>query len=379
VASHVAEALIMLQPATPHLNEHAWLRDRPRFERVVDASLGYMAGDQLAIVDKLAKSAASEGGDRHRVDELVQHLAPLLGGMDLRESIREVDQNVYTRFSPGAGSVGGAFADQPRGEDFAGRRMTIVIPFRASTDERTRNLIACLRAVRESTARAEDIEITVVEQDVVTRLSDVPRCLYDTHVLAVNAGAFNKAWAVNIGVARSAHEHVCVLDADLLADGRTLSFIGKALDEVDLVIPHRRVVWMDETSTVRTIAAFARPRSVPEEFLFDGRLARGFAISGSVGACIGVRKSFYMEIGGHDERFAGWGDEDNAFYRHATGRGAVAHGDLTMAHMHHPRAASVRADGSRLNEQVMQGPRPLGTTFGRLRKYSAASVPGRVQ
>ncbi|MGH3690549.1 MAG: glycosyltransferase [Microbacterium sp.] len=351
-ASHVAEALIALHEKRAKLNAHSWNHDRSYFFRAVEAwrALGAPVSSSFS---SLVADAASEEADRHLLDELVEEIGVGLDGRELPESIALVDENVYTRLNPGENSALGSIGPYPRssleraGSDDAQVGISFIVPFRHASADRTRNLRTTLESLRVATRGRGDIEIAVVEQDEESRLGEIPRHLYDSHHLATRSGRFNKSWAINVGVLRAGTEHVCILDSDFVVDSLTVDEVRRGASEADVFVAHRRIVWMDATSTVRTIKAL--PSGVDRAFHSVGSRARGWAINGSLGACVVTNRSFYQAIGGHNEEYEGWGGEDNDFFFRAGRIGRVGYGSLDMAHLDHPRPSTTNADGSRLN------------------------------
>ncbi|WP_146060383.1 galactosyltransferase-related protein [Amycolatopsis sp. CA-128772] len=363
--SELAEALVLLAHPGRRLNDHSWPAERALLERAVDARLAPLSPGERTEVAAAATAAAGEEGDRVALDRLELLLADVGTPPGSTAAFRELDRLVFrTRLSPGHGTATGAFVADPAPSPATGRgALTVIVPFRASTEDRTRNLAVTLRAVRDAARDVPDVEVTLVEQDSGTRLNGVPRTLYDSHVLVADSGPFNKSWSVNAGVRRSAHERICVLDADLLVDRAVLAAMLRGLDDADLFVPYRRVTWMDEVSTTRTIAAVT---AASGPYRLDGAAARGLSIDGLYGGCFAVRRDFYLAIGGHDERYTGWGGEDNAFHELAAAHGRTGRGDFVMAHQNHVRPPATRDDGTMFNEHL-QGTRPGGGEIGRLR------------
>lgn len=364
-ADHLAEALVLLAYPRDRLNDHAWPAERALFEQVVETGLAALAPDERRNVAAAAIAAAEEEGDRIALDRLVGLLSafPL---PDLSAPIRAIEDFLFcTRLTPGRGTATGAVvagtAPPPALDDVA---MTFVVPFRASSEGRTRNLTIALRALRDATADAPDVEVTVVEQDTDTRLAGIPRRLYDTHVLLADEGPYNKSWGVNAGVARSAHDRICVLDADVLVDRHVVAAMHAGLVDADVFFPHRTLTWLDEVSTARTVAAVT---GANDAYRIDGSAGRGLSLTTMVGGCLAVRRDFYLEVGGHDERFTGWGGEDIAFYELAAAHGRIGRGALDMAHLHHARPPVTHADGTMFNEHL-PGTTADDQRIGRLRR-----------
>jgi GT2 family glycosyltransferase len=65
-----------------------------------------------------------------------------------------------------------------------------------------------------------------------------------------------------------------------------------------------------------------------------------------------VRTSAFHRIGGMDERFQGWGGEDNDFaYRMDTHSAFDQYRD-PLLHMYHPSSAVLREDGQLINAHI---------------------------
>ncbi len=185
---------------------------------------------------------------------------------------------------------------------------TVILTYRENaTSERHANLLAVLSWLAQTPA----YEVIVVEQDTLPRLTGElphPRCRV---VFAYNPGPFNKAWGLNIG-ARCAESNVLVFnDADVIADGMLTSSVALCRNSYNFVKPYRFLVDLapDETAQVRA----------GRRDLIPGRKADGLpnraAISEVIVLCGGlflIRKNAFVHLGGWDERFRGWGGEDDA-------------------------------------------------------------------
>jgi hypothetical protein len=80
----------------------------------------------------------------------------------------------------------------------------IVIPFGDdAAGGRVRNLLACLRALGDQSVPRHDYTVTVVEASAAPLWQPLIEPVTDVYLLARKPGAFNKSWAVNVGVAAS--------------------------------------------------------------------------------------------------------------------------------------------------------------------------------
>lgn len=173
-------------------------------------------------------------------------------------------------------------------------------------DARRDNLLAVLAWL----ARYPMFAPIVVEQDSAPRLAGPLPHPNVTHVFAYNAGPFNKSWGLNVGFRASALPWLAFADADLIlgdALPETLDFLAQGYSAVK---PYRRLIDLDETESAAVRAgdfdalpqrgdAPANRESAGEFIVFAGGL---FAIT----------RAAFAAVGAWDERFRGWGGEDDA-------------------------------------------------------------------
>lgn len=219
-------------------------------------------------------------------------------------------------------------------------RPVCVITFRSTSPERLRNL----RCVLQWLDRLDAVETIVVEQDDRPTLDAraLPPCRV---VFARNPGPFNKSWGFNVG-ARMAMADVLVLaDADLLVNPRHLSDALRACTEgYEVVRPWTDVVDLTEEETQCVVDG----RVDVVAHLSPERRGRGH-LGEHPPLCGGlyvIRRDTYERLGGQDERFCGWGGEDDAMSLKVSAlcaQIAVVRGGLAY-HLHHPRHAALPVD-----------------------------------
>ncbi|MDE1961200.1 MAG: hypothetical protein KGH80_06345 [Xanthomonadaceae bacterium] len=196
---------------------------------------------------------------------------------------------------------------------------------------------ANLFAVLAWLARQPQFEPILVEQDTAPHLDGGlphPDC---RHVFAYNPGPFNKSWGLNVGFRHSAHAWLAFADADLVLGAS----LAGALEHVDkgywAIKPYRRLIDLDESESVRV-------RGGEFDFVPDrhgaapNRDGVGERIVFAGGVFLIARTAF-VRLGGWDERFRGWGGEDDAFsYRLERARAPALELDIRPAvHLAHPR------------------------------------------
>lgn len=254
-----------------------------------------------------------------------------------------------------------------------GAQMLVVIPFRDRTanGSRLRNLLACLLSLRDQTATRENYRVLVVESDATPRWRDVLTPYTDRYLFAPNGGPFNKSWAVNTGVMDDggAAECMCILDADVLVDRDFVTRNRARFERPGVMgyLPYRDMWNLDEDSTCRAIkqrlhCGTSEPN--PEHL-------RAFVLRRPPGACVWLRLSAFHTVGGMDERFEGWGGEDNDFvYRLDTYSAFDSYND-PLLHMYHEPSAALRADGEVLNADIPRLSWKPGNVIGDIHRFAA--------
>ncbi|GGX15276.1 hypothetical protein GCM10010297_40880 [Streptomyces malachitofuscus] len=227
------------------------------------------------------------------------------------------------------------------GPGTAPAHITVVVPFRAADphDGRARNLAACLAGLADQDLPRDRYRTVVVESDAEPRWQSALEPHVDRYLFAFNPGPFNKSWAVNCGVVHGGgpDELVCVLDGDVLPDAGFLRRgAGRFAHDPTLQVhwPYRDIIFADPASSDRAVAM----RCLKGLPAVDHATLRGVFLRRPPGGCIWVRRHLFDRIAGLDERFEGWGGEDNDFAWRADFLGGVERFGDTLVHLHHTRA-----------------------------------------
>jgi len=168
-----------------------------------------------------------------------------------------------------------------------------IVAFRTGNQQREHALQFTLRRVREY---FPSIEILVVEQDEQPRLS-LDKSLRADQVFIRNAGAFNKSWAFNCAVRHTVKEVLVFADADIFLEREGYLECFRAIKEFDAVTPNKR-----DISNV----SLDMNATNPIQFLHTRKL---YTFAGGI---LIMTRTAFDQIGGWDERFEGWGGEDDA-------------------------------------------------------------------
>lgn len=263
----------------------------------------------------------------------------------------------------------------PTREDGATPDIDVVIPFRdTGQGHRLRNLLACLRALGDQSLDRNRYSVTVVENDTEPRWRRFIEPWSDHYLNIWRPGLFNKSWTVNVGVVHAADSAplLCILDADVLADRH---FLERNLTRflrpgIGAHLPYRLMTCLDPGSSAKAI----------ESRLFQGDAAasldhlRGVHLRRPPGCCVWLRRRVFEEINGMDERFEGWGDEDNDFAFRVDLNAPFDIYDDVLLHLYHP-SSSVAEAGLTKNHEVPPLSWPLDRAIGELGPGAAGLVP----
>ena len=207
----------------------------------------------------------------------------------------------------------------------------------ASGSDRRANLDAVLAWL----AREPALEVIVVEQDAHPRLAAPLAHPAARIVFAYNAGPFNKAWGLNVGARVSEAGVLLFGDADVIVPGGLGEAAAMCARHAQLAKPYRRLVDLTpgETAAVRLsgpdAAAIVRDAATP-----PNRDAIGERLV-LCGGWFAIRRDAFAALGGFDERFVGWGGEDDAMTIKVE-RMRLATWELDPGpawHLWHPRSA----------------------------------------
>jgi hypothetical protein len=255
----------------------------------------------------------------------------------------------------------------PAGRDDA--YVAVIIPFRDRSQDmgRLRNLLACLYALGDQSLGRQAYRVITVEADTEPRWGGLLRDRSDAYVFVPCPGHFNKAWAVNAGVAQAAGDCdiLCVLDADMLVDRHFLRRNARrfARPGAQAHWPFVDPLCLDEAATStaisqRCLRGMSRPAA---------NQMRGVRLRRPPGHCVWLRSPLFRRLGGFDERFEGWGGEDLDFIFRLDVIAAVDRYPDTLLHMYHPRP-QIKQDGERFyaGRQLLtwQPATPIGQLTG---------------
>ncbi|SDI21096.1 Glycosyl transferase family 2 [Alteribacillus persepolensis] len=120
---------------------------------------------------------------------------------------------------------------------------------------------------------------------------------------------FSKAQAVNNAASNAKGEVFIILDADMICSPSILRQSVQLLDKYPWIIPYSTVKNISKSSTKQLMnasPAWPLPSNIQTKINYFGKAL-------PVGGINVLPKKCFFNIGGFDERFVGWGGEDDAF------------------------------------------------------------------
>ncbi|MFT7660589.1 MAG: hypothetical protein ACI89S_001705 [Gammaproteobacteria bacterium] len=185
-------------------------------------------------------------------------------------------------------------------------RFSYLVTYRESDKSRLSNLLYILDQLRLDST----LEVVLVEQDAAPRLA-VKQHSNLNYVFVENAGQFNKSWGLNIAASLASCERLVFADADMLIGAAALDESSKQLDNgVDAVNPYNVLVDLTQQESQRLLAHTGTVKiDRTTEQLNRKPIGQHPPFCGGVFV---ITRSLYDLTGGLDERFEGWGGEDDA-------------------------------------------------------------------
>lgn len=189
---------------------------------------------------------------------------------------------------------------------------------------------------------------------------------------------FNRSKAVNLAAAQATRSVFAIADADLFFERKLMDDSLQLLGSVPWIVPYRHIVRLSQPLSERILRS--NPGWPLDKKL---KLPRLKEASVRVGGLIVLERSSFESVGGFDERFIGWGGEDDAFASAAnTALGRYVRLKHTIYHLWHPKVGYERnpyadwnlclrkmyrlAEGDRKKLTMLQGGSRLSSAVGRV-------------
>lgn len=174
-----------------------------------------------------------------------------------------------------------------------------------------------------------ELDVLVVEQDNMKRF-EPPRGV--RHVFLRSTKAYNRSWGFNVAYKESDSPVIIFGDSDIIMRGGELRASLDAMEGLDVVSPYSSVIDLTKNESELSM----------DEMFQVSRPGRGEADIQRTNLCGGVvmfSRSSFESVGGWDERFLGWGGEDDMMsFKVAAAGLKSASMPFRSYHLWHPKA-----------------------------------------
>ena len=366
LARRLADYVVLAHdPAVPDVAPDYWKLSEPQYRSVTAAVRALADGDAAtrARLRELSGSPLTAGGHRRFRHCLLSGLADPNIRSELTRIVTDADARIWIDLHLGARyelttpavparQLERMALNTPSSPARPGRAdVQVVIPFRSSAGGlRSRNLLACLLALRDQDFEPGRRWITVVESDAWPRCAAIIGPLVDQYLFVPSSRAFNKSWAVNAGVVHCTAERppliICILDADMIVDRYFLSRNVRRL----LGGPHGGHLPFRWSLSLDGPASHTAVR----RRIWDGALhvpfreLRGHLLRDPPGGSLWLYSEVFHRVRGYDERYEGWGGDFLALLSRTT---TINRFTDPMLHLHHERPREIR-DGLAASRQI---------------------------
>ena len=237
-------------------------------------------------------------------------------------------------------------------------KVSFITTYRGGDKYRLANLE---RVVSHISTEFPEWEIVVVEQDEESTLGTHTLLKKTNYIHAYNPGAFNKAWGMNVAFNQSSGDILVISDADMLIQAEDLERAVSACEkELDAVRPYSILIDMTGDETEQYMQHSELPDAPDKARGYDRvHVKESLCTAGGIYV---ISREFFERTGGMDERFSGWGGEDDAMSIKMQGmssRVGVAR-NVTGWHLWHPRGGRYDHDRYEINRKLLQHYQQLG-------------------
>lgn len=201
---------------------------------------------------------------------------------------------------------------------------TFVIPYMDGSPERQKGLELCLKSIAaEFRGRVRIIVAEQYHSDFVRLLRARFPTGYVSSVVLEREGPFQRSATLNLGVREAKTDIVVLHDGDTMTVKGYRDFVQLfKQSDYEVAWPFLMTFYLDAGQT---------------EMILAGRPHCAMSCCRELeSVSIIIRKSSFERIGGFDERFVGWGSEDNEFYDRATTLKVYPTRELFGVHAWHP-------------------------------------------
>ena len=176
--------------------------------------------------------------------------------------------------------------------------ISYIINHRGDNGKRLENLEILINFI----SQIKSIEVIIVEQDDKSKLQNfgfVKKC---KHIFVKNSGLFNRSWGLNVGYRHSKFDNLMFADNDILIPEKNIIESIQKLKIYPVVKPYDNFIDLTPKES----------QQVKNKTISLNNINRSGR--GGTNICSGniiLTKTAFEVIGGWDERFRGWGGEDD--------------------------------------------------------------------
>lgn len=184
-------------------------------------------------------------------------------------------------------------------------QMSVVVPFRRRDAASEESLLSVAASLNSQTLERDKYEVIVVEAAPAPSLTEPPPGCRLVFAYCPDA-MFRKSWAMNVGFRHSAGDMLVFHDADIIAPEDMLESIAARLGpDCSAVKPSYSVV---DTDPAQGEYLRSRGQRASRKILSESRRLRN-----APGGSIAVTRKQFLKVRGFNEKFVGWGGEDDEF------------------------------------------------------------------
>ncbi|MFT6406635.1 MAG: glycosyltransferase involved in cell wall biosynthesis [Arenicella sp.] len=185
-------------------------------------------------------------------------------------------------------------------------RFSYLITYRQSDQGRQHNLHFLLQQL----SLDRSLEIILVEQDATPQFKNQQQANIK-YVFVENSGRFNKSWGLNIAANYASCERLVFADSDMLISAAALDEICQQMNnDVDAINPYDVLVDLSQEESQQLLAQ-TQSLHINRTRQQTNRQSIG-QYPPFCGGAFALTRRLYHATGGMDERFEGWGAEDDA-------------------------------------------------------------------
>ena len=233
-------------------------------------------------------------------------------------------------------------------------------------NDKVNHLKAVIRSIAGQTNQS--IECIVIEQSANPDLENqLPAWVRYYHQQVSESDLYNRASAFNFGAGKAKAETLILHDNDLLIPecyvDMNLNWLSKGYDLVNL---KRYIFGLNKADTDRLHSGSSIDHSFHPQYIMQN--AKG-------GGSLTITKSAYQRIGGFDNRFAGWGGEDNELWQRAQILNIYPYANLPLIHLWHMPQEDKRGGrhGGGLHTENLTDQLSAISIYERIKQLTAAS------